>query len=386
MNRSGMMAFTGTLTANGATGSALAVTDGEISRRIGFANFGGGRTYSWPQINDAGKVIARDRVTTESLIRTWDSAKPGTFETLVSTVTSFSPEFGSVTLPTLANDGGSGFVGVPDSGDTAFYCNPFAVRDDVEHLVDLDGGGIRPMAADGGRFVLRDGAGTSGPVIFMQRGALRDTEEIIADTGVEQPWDATGAAPGISSDGKIIAFAATLSGAGAAAINAAQSDVLPLQGTTGIYLAMLRKDAKPLYLQVAGISGNDRYEAGETFTDTNQNGVFDPGEADTGEITAIDFDNRVAVERMEGNIESQYQICFTGKNSTGHQTVFSKRINTTFLTRSGYPYYFHEPVLKVVSAGDQIEGLGSPVASLQLYDPLSATGVVAVHAVLDDND
>src|SRR5262245_23902597 len=134
MNDNGRVAFVADVSGSSGTGSSVLVDDGASpSSLISFANPNSLRTFAFPQINNAGQVVVRDRISTlnDSFVRTWDSNNPGQFNIVAGTNETAGDTFDSVTLPTIANDGGVGFVGLTGGATQSFlYSNPSGTRFD----------------------------------------------------------------------------------------------------------------------------------------------------------------------------------------------------------------------------------------------------------------
>jgi hypothetical protein len=197
INARGRVGFTGTT----ASGQGLFADNGSAAttQLVGF-NPSSSRTFNFPHLNDSGSVAAADRVSgapTSFLVRTWDSSTTGVFNLVASNLSNEpAPGFDSVTLPTVANDGQFAFIGIR-SGGTGLYRNATQVRGANTLVTNLSGGGFRPMIADGGVTVIRDGTGTTG--------SLRINATAMVTTGAGG-WTALGAAPGISDDASAVVF------------------------------------------------------------------------------------------------------------------------------------------------------------------------------------
>ncbi len=180
LNNSGMVAFVATNN----LGQSLYIGDGTGPPTIiSFATPSGTRTYhSGVQINNENRVVARDRASVTSLIRIWEGDSPGTSLTVVrgnidGGSQAFPAAYSSVfSHPSISNAPGAGIdpmvvfsaldidLTSPDTvlaspselGETKRF-NFFEVQLETP---------LRPMVADDGSIVVRQGKLTSDPIVI----------------------------------------------------------------------------------------------------------------------------------------------------------------------------------------------------------------------------
>jgi hypothetical protein len=206
INDNGRVAFVADVSGASGAGSALLADDGATATTlISFSNPSSIRTFAFPQINNAGQVAVRDRVSTlnDSFIRTWDSNNPGQFNVVAGTNEAAGDMFDSVTLPTLGNDGGVGFIGLTGGATQShLYYNPSGVRFEDQAVLDVTGsGGLRPMISNEGTLVIRKGSGTTAEIVVLSASGAATIASAASGFVV------LGAALAISDNGNLIAFA-----------------------------------------------------------------------------------------------------------------------------------------------------------------------------------
>jgi|CXWL01.1.fsa_nt_gi beta-lactam-binding protein with PASTA domain len=244
INDNGSVAFQGVVTG----GQSIFVGDGNtdpINITPGF--IGATRTFSQTvQINNAGKVIARDQVAgapPRNLVRIWDSkATPldsfavvarGTPSDLFDAVIGFNSLNNNLALENLAITGGNG-DGLCDVGEscveqsvfTAFKgLSDFLATPQRSLTASLTDPGIynlvsvslplQPMIADNGKIVARAGNLPIDPIKLYENYLLASVDIATSSMG----FITLGESPGISDNGKVIVFYGDLSASGAAALN-----------------------------------------------------------------------------------------------------------------------------------------------------------------------
>jgi VCBS repeat-containing protein len=206
VNDAGRVAFVGNLSGTNGTGTAVVVSNGAAAPlKISFPT-SVSRDFSFPQINNDDQVVARDRISGTSFVRTWSANTPILSSTIAKSGDRPFPEvdFDSVTLPTRGDDGGVAFVGLVGATNGLYFNNGPALLADDQLITTLNGGGFRPMSGDNGTVVIRNGTGTTGDIVVFERGLFGFRPTTLASTSAG--WISVGAAPGISSDGKIVVF------------------------------------------------------------------------------------------------------------------------------------------------------------------------------------
>ncbi|MBI3468480.1 MAG: tandem-95 repeat protein [Planctomycetes bacterium] len=392
LNDSGQVAFV----ANVTDGSALLAGDGSAAPRIiGFPP-NSTRTYSFPQINNAGIVVVREQLTgspPNSFIGTWPTGA-GSREIIVNNDPNnpwAEGPYDSVILPTIANDGGVGFVGLTGGATVAsLYFNPTATPGQEAFVTDLTGGGgFRPMAADGGKVLVRTGSGTMGD--------LKINDDVIASTsGSLLPstvygWDALGPAAGISDDGRIVVFYGDLSAPLAARINAANGDVapVPLAPGPGIF-GSVEIGTRRHIIRIAGESGNGFIDPGERRPLGTMNDVgpdFDYDGAADWQIGAAGFSttSRVGITKPKdfalGDMGSFVTVIYHANDVIGTTgpAIYTSRINLFKDGSGNFNSIGVEAPVQVARAGDNVAGFGA-IQDVLLYDPINNDGDIVFWA------
>lgn len=228
VNDKGQVAFTGLLS----SGDGVFVGDGKSLKNITPGFVGNNRTFgSAVQINNAGKVVARDRLSgapPNTLIRIWDSAQDNTFVTIARGGGINDPFDSVLTHASINNDAtrvednaapGGNKDGVCDTGEScidqvvfsAFGLSdflatplntPLNINDPGQYNTLLKNVPLRPQIADDGRIVVRAGNLSTDPIMlydFKFDNAIK-----IADSNMG--FTALGQSPGISDDGRIVVF------------------------------------------------------------------------------------------------------------------------------------------------------------------------------------
>jgi hypothetical protein len=157
------------------------------------------RGYSFAQINNDNRVIARERVSTNSVLRLWNVLTPGTGTFLTSTT--LTP-LRSVAFPSRSEDKTVIFVGLDSNVNWDLYQNKSEIlgtRDANTSLRSLARGGPWPMAGNKETWVAKTGTRFNDPIIYYD-GAF----EINLSVGTAN----SGRSPGITADGEIVAFLA----------------------------------------------------------------------------------------------------------------------------------------------------------------------------------
>ncbi len=207
----------------------------------------------------------------------------------------------------------------------------------------------RPMMSDTNRFVMR--LGTSS-IALLQPAFF----PIVTIAGVSQGYEVLGRRPGISDNGRAIAFAGQLNGR---AVFAAFSNDGASFGAP---------------IRLTGTPGNGVLEAGETYDDLNLNEMFDPsiGEIDEGGFLDIEMDERVGINSFAPE-PGRYLAVFSGRDAEGRRGIFAIQLNPS------KPAELVERTGPVVREGDSIDELGI-VDRFRIHDPVNQQGQVALWA------
>ena len=206
-----------------------------------------GRNFNFAQINNQGRVVARELYAGNSLVRMWNAANSGDSQIIASSTLS---DFSQITMPTLGNTATPeaqplvGFLGRVGDLSFSYHANDTGernVQDEVSSLGSNRLSSFRATAADSAkrrfliqftdRFVYEDGF-----VDEVERLAVYDDAD---DLGL---WSADlllggrssdlsmfsvsrlGTSPAISGSGKIVAFAS-------------KEPLFSPAGSSGIYIA-----------------------------------------------------------------------------------------------------------------------------------------------------
>ena len=339
--------------------------------------FNPNREYLGPQLNENGELVYQFRNNTP--FGQFDSINVQTLATgdsrLVVSDTNSQPtaNFPSIgryevlASPSIADDGSVAWVGeVRNSFGTPSTVVPVLRPGDPrgEEVIDrvyepaltsvdsvrVGDGGVRTFVYTPGPEQLRFGDG----------GALLAT---IA-------WSDLGDNPGIAGDGRLAAFSITQN-----VLNV--TDGKESTGP-GIFVAVADGSplvGDPLIFRVAGVAGNGQLDPGETFEDDNDNGVFDPGEADVGPFAGFDVDSPIGVATL-GAGSTGYTLAFLATpadgSAGGGQALYTLRLNTA---ATGQPTI--ERVQRVAGVGDVLpDGVGT-IGNIRLHDPISDAGDLA---------
>ena len=251
------------------------------------------------QINDNNQVAAVDRVSTGNLLtyaRYWDAQ--GT-DTHVDIARGSSPN-----LLTSDFDAISNFVGINNNNQVVFEGldgsleNLYASSTLVSRLdpaqTALSAPQVsRPLIADDGSFVLQYKAGTTQQIeVFRQKTATG-----IASTGSSN-WTQLGFSPGITDDGKVVAFYG--------------SDT----NGPGIFIY-----AYGAIERIAGVSGNGHKDPGERLVNGTDVGPFSSFSVNTRVSVKVQADGTLQVVflggisamRVKHGVERGYSPRFGGE-------------------------------------------------------------------------
>jgi surfactin synthase thioesterase subunit len=191
-----------------------------------------------------------------------------------------------------------------------------------------------PMLADDGHMVFRTGSAATTPIVLLNYGFT--TSETIASTGMG--FTALGRMPGISDDGRYVAFYGDLSTSGAAAL-----------GTTagpGIFLSYRGSGGRTTKRLVA-------------LTNADSAFVF----------SGFDGNQRVGLNTQVA--DGMIQVVFAGTNAAGVKGVWSCRLDPAS------PKAIR--LVNIVLLSDQVDGIG-PFDDIRLSDPINTQGHIACWA------
>ena len=395
VNDAGQVAFDASITG----GTGVLVGDGLSAAKLITFSPTATRQFSFPQINNAGQVSAADRVSGSPpvyFVRTWDSTNPPSFQ--VDATSNSSPgqpasPFDSVLVPSLASDGGVGFVAlVPQAGSGDLtkleYVAPPIIGSNGNQqaiaLATLSGGGFRPMAAAGGRVVVFSGSGGSGSLL-VGRASAPDNPLVLASTSSGN-WSSLGQAPGISDDGQVVAFYGTLTPAGAASVNARQPNLPVLQPGAGVFAYVDdsgQSGTYPSLIRVAGEPVGGRNELGfdtsrnpitfSSFNSLSRVGVIHQSlgaSGLSGDSFTFVFDATPSADSHVDPSPSSPLLFAGGKEGLWSVRVDYDSSSVASQPDAAFPFvrYSAQPVVQV---GDSVGGAVITAGGLSVSDPIA---------------
>jgi hypothetical protein len=363
---------------------------------VSFANPSSTRTYGRElQINNSGQVAAIDIVSAQRRARIWDANSPGTSRIIASSSIprAASDHFdGLGSFASLNNEGLLAFAGLenpPDVNEPAFWEVNIA-REEVDRrdsfnllltpLPQVEQWVIPPnvffrfRVGNGDRTVIADRIGGGVNIKWYDSTGL-DTSDAVASTSGGF-WNALGIRPGISDDGKIIAFYGDLSGAGAAALN--------LAAGPGIFAAIDHDDnliTSPVVVRIAGLAGNGILDPNETYADENTNGAFDSGTDTERGLSSFEVDGAVSVTRSVDPTTAGrvFHVAWIGTDSeSSSEAIHAANMK---IKMSGTSVVSVDSINagRVIAVGDDIDGLGA-VSDLAIHDAANGHGQLAFWA------
>lgn len=380
------------------------------------------------QINNFNKVVARDRLSgapLRSLVRVWDvnsfafstiARGGGTSDIYDSVLAAPSLNNNETLLEDNAAAGGnndgicdiaeacipqvtfSAFIGVSNFLATP-QKTPVSLSDSgLYSQILIDEATVRPMIADTGAIVAR--IGSVGDYVISLFNKTND----LAIANLAKGFTTVGLSPGISDDGRIVAFYGDLSASGAAALGTTSGPgifawidrvcvssgpdgvldsahggddiVTPLgvrSGANGVCETSAIEDDRQLVgvgqlsgrvIRVAGVSANGQLDPGELCLDLDANGRCDANEPDVGAIASFDQDSRVGVNSVG-------TVTYVAFDTSGNKTLFASQVELIVANpMSSEPASVASPPEAVIAAGSSVVGVGL-VTNIGVYDPIS---------------
>ncbi len=333
----------------------------------------GSQQFTFPQINNHGVIVTRELLSGNSVVRTWRLSNPGDFTLLASTTLS---AFSQLTLPTIGNmlfpnsDPIVGFLGREGDLPFAYYANDTGYRDMQDKVSGLSGTvltSFRSMAAatEKRTFVAQYSTKSDNGriVVFSDPGDEGLWESTLIATTVGSDWLNLGNTPGISDNGRVVAFVGEHRVAG-----------------PGIYIAVAVGAFRAGFQlrRVFGINDIIAYdENGDPIT-----------------FASFEFVNRVGVLHQERGSPGLKDDCILlvfsatpirasrdNPAAPGRPLLFSEKRGIWSLRVDIEEELRNPPVLQyhattpvpVLQEGDVIDG--GTVEGLTLYDPLSLPAV-----------
>jgi hypothetical protein len=271
----------GTVAVVGKFGSSESLLTGDAQSAV--SNISGAYSSSFRagvEINNNNRVVAVDLGGNASAVRVWSATNSGLPFSNRGTgkYPSSGYDFENIfSYPSLSND--------IQNEQVAFNATPRGefpkialetYRGDISNEefqarffneAIISGGFTVPMVADDGKVVARDAS-----KIILNDYQLNPIEVIASDTN---GFTSVGRAPGISDNGKAVAFYGDNAG-------------------EGIFISV-ETDSGWEKHRIAGVAGNRILDPGETYTDSNGNGELDGNEEDLGVIGSFAPDERIGI-------------------------------------------------------------------------------------------
>ena len=349
INDSGLISFVGNL--NGEedlfTGDASnPITN--LSSSFPFTNFSSGI-----EINNDNQIVTVDKTSGFSAVRLWDADNPGSFRRTVA-IGKFPPNFvqfeNIFPFPSINNrtfpESQVAFIATPIGQFPKAAIETFAGEKTYNEALFLGTISI-PMLADNGRVVARDAS-----KIILHDYRLNPIEVIASDTNL-------GRAPGISDNGKAVAFYGDNAG-------------------EGIFISV-ETDSGWKRHRIAGAVGNRVLDPGETYEDTNDNGSFDSGEEENGLIGSFAPDERIGITYSETEDGGFGTVAYLAMDESGNESLISSQFNIS--DSSSEPNISHSEVAKVGEPANEVDaGLTGNIQDLSIYDPINNPGQIAFWA------
>ena len=292
-------------------------------------------------------VVSPGSIDTHDFLQFWNADGSGSPRTMANAFT--HAEYDLVTYPTrkmglfwrlgpefCANNQGQ-VAFVADQGQESSPSYVLVTRETTNSYVTLPvWSGIQPMLADDGTIVFQDGPSASGAIFTLDYLMSANGVQLIAAPSMG--FTALGRAPGISDDGRYVAFYGDLSKDGAS--------LWGTQPGPGIFLHDRNNPNRPL-VRVAGLAAQECLWGLSEFQANTRVGVNAQAEAG-GEVLVV----------------------FTASDHRG---------KGVFLGRYHPGGQAGGQVAAIAHAGESLNGLG-PFTSFALYDPINTHAQIAFWA------
>ena len=321
--------------------------------------------YQFPIINSDGKVVARRIREDRTQVRLFDAENPTTEVDVVYA----PPPPNLVSLPALANDGTLGFIRLfekEEGGTTVEETTLTDITASKLDKVDDAAGLLRPVAADGRIFVVRQGASDDGAVVrYAHTGGGSFSKKEIAKTSANN-WIVLGDAPGVSGNGKLTTFVGsrkTLGEAGqpitetgiflSVSIAGAPGNVSPIPACTENTIVAYDNNAAPITMS--------------SFSTGSRIGVVHYEDGPIG----IEGDRAVLVFLAKPTKASRENPGIPGKPLlfTDQTGIWTVRVDFDKELKGNKVIPHISPPLPVVQIGDTL--FGAQILDLALHDPIA---------------
>lgn len=330
------------------------------------------------QINNDDQVVAIDlasgpNFSSLSAIRLWDTNNPGSSRRNIATgntnrsTEDFENIFPIVSLNNQFPEDQVAFLADPVGSDNTAL-ETFAGDNQIgREYNELVQGDFRPMLADDGRVVVGDSSNS----LVVRNYELNSIEPI---ANAADGFTNIGNTPGISDNGKAVAFYGEKS------------------GKKGIFVSIDTNSGWVTH-QVASISGDGILDpGGETFDDDGDGNV-ELGE-DTGIISGFDSFQRIGItygkneilnsDPDTANVKDFGTVTYLAKDLSGNESLISTRFN---ISNSSNLNVTHSEVVKVGDSVNKFDPtLTGNIQDLNIYDPINVPGQIAFWAKTTNGD
>jgi hypothetical protein len=355
INDAGQVAFVG----NYSVGQGILVGDGTTLTNINPAfSHTATRTFApFVEINNKDQVVAVDRVSGSpplSILRTWDATTTNSSNRILVNAGQtgfpfFDPFDAILSSPAINNNGDVVFPGLSGTLVTLAAQPAGSSRNTFAALATLNAPqALRPQISDSGAAVVQEGNQPTSPIVLFD--TVAGTSMTIAAASATSDFSALGHSPGVSADGQIVVFSATVSAQG-------QTDFGIPAGTNAVF---------------ASVSTNGSRTIVPITYATASNGLV------SSPITDINLNASVAVNSTQST-QRAVTIAYDGYIGTGANKVeglYTSRLN--FFGNGTAPFDPANPATftvgvptQVVQIGDRtIPGLGA-VTGFNLFDSVN---------------
>lgn len=176
-----------------------------------------------------------------------------------------------------------------------------------------------------------------------------------------------GLRPGISADGRIVAFYGNYDGQTNSNIGTTGPGVFALVYPSAISSSNV---AQAKLVRIAGLAGNGQWDPGEVWSDSNTNGLLEMGE-DKGIITGFSPDQRIGIS-SDGFISfaAQARNPSSSLRAEGMLTdvaaIVATKLRSYYVPAPG-PMMFAMSTINTLPSG-------LPIATFMLHDPIASSG------------
>ena len=317
------------------------------------------------QINNLDQVTWQDEILTnnDTFVRRLDSQEGGVSIGIGSDFFTDTPFDFVGPAPSINNLGRVIFSANLKTGGAVLATRDNGV-DPPTTSVPVPPGGtpqFYPMIADNNSAVVKSPVNPA-VLLLIEDETLASTVSL---TGSPE-FSVVGEKPGISDDGRVIAFFG-----------------VDTDGP-GIFVNVDAGAGRANH-RIAGLSGNGVLDPGETFDDVDMDGVFDPGEVDTGVFSGFIASPRVGVNLSGLGTPNTYTLAYAGIDLGGRIGLYTSHV---VIDGSGVNV---SPSLLVIEVGDEVKDrsdneLSGTVQDIGTFDPVNNVGHLAFWVQTDAGD